>query len=645
MRKRTRQPDCSLRDCQPGFTLVAVMSLMALLLVVGLGLLSLSAIQLRSSDVSVYAERAQANARMALVLAIGQLQKQMGPDTRVSAKAELLDRGGTIKQPNWTGVWSTRMPDGGPVFTRDDAAGGLHDRRQDAKTDGQRRALGWLVSGKTTGPEGDLTSDAVELVGSGTLHSDNPAGRVVAPAVALDPAVPGGAGRIAWWTGDLGVKANISVPDLFEGQVPDETAPTGGGWYRLLVGQEADTRLLPGAPDLQAKDKNRLASVETLRPAWPGSPPTPLFHDITAHSEGVLANVVAGRLKRDLTAFFQGNGQVDSWKGLPGLRDDDRLVGPANAQEAATAGVSWAATRHRNSAPRFGLLRRWANTSAAFGKVPLDAVSPKTETLSDPTVSRVLALGNEKPATVAAFDTPDLFPALVEGSYYWTMTWHKNITPTSNGSKPMPYQVRLHVYPRVVLWNPWNVTIRMQPCMAMIQGNGRFEMWTDCITSNGNQDVVQWIGTEGGRDPNFESANGDVLASSGYTNPYMGSYIFSLPQTDFKAGECLVFTPSRSAEYQRTTAANTSYALELNELSCRVPPDPSRNYYVSNDEVDGGMDFYPTTYWFAPTTWNQPGRHGIENQGDDCRVILKNLGNRTHVTFEDFDKLPQVAMA
>ena len=57
---------------------------MILLTIIAVGLLSLSAVSLRSSSQSTAYAEARANARLALMIAIGELQRQTGLDTRVT---------------------------------------------------------------------------------------------------------------------------------------------------------------------------------------------------------------------------------------------------------------------------------------------------------------------------------------------------------------------------------------------------------------------------------------------------------------------------------------------------------------------------------------------------------------------------------
>ncbi len=633
-----------------GFALVVVLALMVLLTVLAVGLLSLSAVSLRSGSQMSDDTRARANARLALILALSELQTQTGPDTRATASADLFGGAETIPHPHWTGVWSTRAKNGGPLFTRDDANGGLKDTRT-ATDDRENQALRWLVSGNgslpAVNPRLANLENKVRLVGPGSLGGKATGGEVFAPSVAVRDG-SGNPGHFAWWAGDLGIKANIATPDAFEGRYPNPALPDDGGWFRLMTSQEADAASITGSDPLNAERKARLASDTTTELAVlkDRESLSRRFHDFTTQSTGLLTNMAEGGLKRDLTAYFAGKGTIEARDGLPGLSDLDNLVGPANSAEAARLGVAWSDTRHRFTSPKFGLLRRWAAHHAPFRNATINAAPPKTEPSPKVAASDKLALSNLSPATIAEADTPNLTPILVEGSMFYNMSYHR-ATPRAGQTKPVhPYQVRLHVYPRFVLWNPYNANLTLERTMVMIQGNGRHEMWTDGYMMFGTsrfQVTSQWIWFEGGRSTDFTSGDGNLLNSKGYTDPYMGCWYFSIPQTTFGPGDCLVFSPERSAEYARPPfASSNNYSLETNTLTCTKPPHPSRSYYTSDSEIDGGIDFIPTYYWFAPTrAW---GAEGIRNQGDDCRVILKHLGNRTGITFEAFDALPQISL-
>src|SRR6478672_5999623 len=89
-----------------GFALVVTLSLMILLTVIAVGLLTLSTISLRSASQQEAGAVARANARLALMMAIGELQREMGPDSRISAPhdAGTAAAGG---QPKWTAVYDS----------------------------------------------------------------------------------------------------------------------------------------------------------------------------------------------------------------------------------------------------------------------------------------------------------------------------------------------------------------------------------------------------------------------------------------------------------------------------------------------------------------------------------------------------------
>lgn len=627
-------PRMGMANRPSGFALVASVLAMALLMVLGLGLMSLATIELRRTGATNHESEARARARLSLMLALGDLQRHAGPDTRATAEASLLDE--AIPNPHWTGVWNTRAGDGKPLLKRDDRNGGLTDTRA-PNADRETSALAWLVSGGVS-PRSQVGSEAIELVGG----RQDPGGRaVMAKRVQVDNRRPE-SGGYAWWVGDLGIKANLATPDAFEGRQADATKPDDGGWFRRMVAQEADASVAGGP--LEASKKRSLASDQTRRLAvasWdPGR-----YHDFTVHSAGVLADMEAGGLKRDLSAYLSSDGRVPDRDGLAGLSDNDNLVGPANEAAAAREGLDWNSTRHRFTSPKFGLLRKWARETVPFSGTDVAAVTPKPEDSPRVSQSNAMALSNLTPAAIASLDAPNRVPVLVEGSLGFTMSWHR-VGSLPGGAQPRrPYQVRLHLYPRIVLWNPYNVELELDRSIAMIQGNGRQEMWTEIYyPPNMNlRYLAQWIWFEGGRSSNFTPAGGSILESQGYKDPYIGCFYFSIPKTKFKPGECLVFSPEKAAEYDRPIpGASGGYALEKNILSCETSPDPSKNYYMSNNEVDGGFSFIPINYWFAPTSAWASG--GIANQGDDSRVILKSLGTRSNVTFEDFDALPQIAV-
>ena len=75
-----------------GFALVVTLSLMILLTVIAVGLLSLSSISLRSAGQGSALAEARANARLALMMAIGDLQKNAGWATRVTARSDINDK-------------------------------------------------------------------------------------------------------------------------------------------------------------------------------------------------------------------------------------------------------------------------------------------------------------------------------------------------------------------------------------------------------------------------------------------------------------------------------------------------------------------------------------------------------------------------
>ena len=100
-----------------GFALVIALSLMALVLLIVLSITTLIQVETRSAQIQLQTLRARESARLALMLAIGQLQEHASNDQRITARAELL--GDKAIHPDarfWTGVWDARDMDTAPVW-------------------------------------------------------------------------------------------------------------------------------------------------------------------------------------------------------------------------------------------------------------------------------------------------------------------------------------------------------------------------------------------------------------------------------------------------------------------------------------------------------------------------------------------------
>jgi hypothetical protein len=282
---------------QSGFALVVTLSLMILLTIIAVGLLTLSSVTLRTSSQGNAIQEARANARVALMLAIGDLQKQLGPDTRVSVTADQIAASGTFEessapqsQRHWAGAYKA-WPEGPPSASRPSP-----------------EFLQWFVSGNpdsvkqrtyATTMLGTGTNQSVEIVTPNTVGPDGDPVRV--PLV-TQTASGGAKNKFAWWASDLGTKALISqsaeIPtSIAEARMGQQAAPA-------LNVNLAESGTMAPFKSLALTDPN-LAKLATWQSgALVADSPQNirgLFHDLTARSSGLLTNVRSGGFRKDLS--------------------------------------------------------------------------------------------------------------------------------------------------------------------------------------------------------------------------------------------------------------------------------------------------------------------------------------------------------
>jgi hypothetical protein len=273
-----------------GFALIVTLSLMILLTVIAVGLLTLSSISLRSSTQSESSAIARANARLALMMAIGELQKEMGPDSRISAPNDANPTPPAGGQPRWTAVYDAWQQPTDPTTPETPASRTLNFRS-------------WLVSGANQakgGPAG--VGENVLLVGPGSLKTGaKPEDQISVPMHGI--LVGNNRGRFGWWISDESTKAKINAGGLAD-QLATAAKPLFDAQSPSYVGQKAVTEL----SNFTWKKGERSASVSNgvvnLAAGLTSKGIGGMNHDITVHSAGVLSDVRTGRLKRDLSSLL-----------------------------------------------------------------------------------------------------------------------------------------------------------------------------------------------------------------------------------------------------------------------------------------------------------------------------------------------------
>lgn len=306
---------------QRGFALLLTITLLAFIVLLLLGLAVYTRVETAVAGNTQRQAQARENALLALNVAVAQLQRHAGPDTRVSATAHSF---GAINGTRpYTGIWSSNV----------------------TATDTPGTPLTWLVSGnELTQPDPNpdapagsripaplavtpvaLGNRTVDLVGRNTTGSAARTDYVTVPLTDLTatgvPGAPPAAattiGRYAWWVGDQGVKAPVAVADTSDTVT---YAPYDSAELRSRVRQQialgAGAADGSGAPLFEPRDGNNSALVAGQKVTTPSQfsflrtaanaqigllRQQQNFHAWSPNNFSVLANTKSGGLKQDLS--------------------------------------------------------------------------------------------------------------------------------------------------------------------------------------------------------------------------------------------------------------------------------------------------------------------------------------------------------
>lgn len=284
------------RGSQTGFTLIITISLLVLLTLVAIGLLSLSTVSLRSSARGIAWQEARANAKVALMLALGDLQKSLGPDQRISFTADQLVGNTTApltitnQQKHFTGAYRSWEAN---VVNRPTTP----------------QFVQWFVSGNRR----DITNrDWVRNVPSGSLIEmlSAEAAGAAHDAVKVPFFTQTDANLLqnhfAWWVSDLGTKAlaaRAKPSSAGQAQLAREAMQTMPAYdiTTMSRGQEKPYQ----AVNLQdAQIGNAITTANTALLSAQTSA-RPMIHDITGYNRGLITNVRSGGFRRDLSLYLE----------------------------------------------------------------------------------------------------------------------------------------------------------------------------------------------------------------------------------------------------------------------------------------------------------------------------------------------------
>lgn len=458
MKNIARKPSLS-----RGFALVVTLSLMILLTVIAVGLLTLSSISLRSANQTSDGMIARSNARVALMLALGDLQKAAGQDTRITARADILK----ADNPPLTGVWKSWE---GTNHELTGSAMGRPVSPGDYQAKKRGRFLSWLVSGDpldlidpTQVPDAAKSAGKVTLVGDNTVGAGADRQKL---QVHLTPTTVTSArqqGAFAWWISGENQKARLPKPFSPES---DDNARWAVNSKSHSIADPKPFDLEDCLTDFTLGERSISLKTADLH-AKGGADPTSrtFFHDLTTSSIGLQTNVATGGWKKDLSLFTEGPGSVGTGN-LPFFRvkPGQDIIGSLPTSGNPTAVKSmiypWAAYRGSASDPpiyRHGAVSSWENLrdyALAYQRITTPSSGKWRIT----------------PVSTSIYDDAFTFLHKVRvlpliARIQWVLS-HTAGPPSAPGPGQPPHppgslEPRLLVTPVVTMWNPYNVEMNV----------------------------------------------------------------------------------------------------------------------------------------------------------------------------------------
>ncbi|WP_308986543.1 hypothetical protein [Thalassobacterium sedimentorum] len=427
-------------------------------------------VETSAADSAIVRIEAQQNAYLAATIALGELQRYLGPDQRITARAEIMSSSDESKK-NYTGVWGS-----GP--------------------DNLGMQLAWLASDwdisqtnyETQAAPVSGNVDVVTLVGDGSVDSTVDAHAVVSVSTA-DTKIAGthgqDSGSYAWWVADENMKADVRPSNT---SVAADAAEIR--YHSVLsIGTkgEADLSILSdfSGDSIGEEASHRLSDISQLELAgYNQAGLKRQFHNFTVGSYGVLSNVRDGGLKQDLSLAFELDETAFENSQFAGAGSDTVPVlgtsiraQPVFYDSNGGRGPSWHLLRDY-----YTIYQRMQNplTNPVF---PAQYFLPNHDEFGAPS-----GIGNPRQLASLRFDNinvwrqaasgdpllSDSLPYLIRSQYApymhrWIQTIGYLFEPTTVSGSTDPYvKPKPYINPAGVYHNPYNVAVEHYGLMSLI---------------------------------------------------------------------------------------------------------------------------------------------------------------------------------
>lgn len=597
---------------------MAVLMMMILLVVAAVGLLSLSTISLRNSSTEGASKAARANSRLALYMALGELQKQLGDDRRVTADAALTSQ--NSPRPNMVGVWKSHEDQHVLTPTRTSSASEYSTRKTGD-------FMGWLVSSANP-----LETEELGFASSTpsdddiTLFHEDMDGYDMAGGLVEINAGQKNRGGIAWAISQAATKASINTGVEYNRIHPNDV---------LQAPDRANIELSGIAKQPTDGWQNRYAKVLNMNQAILDSSYNLSPSNIgefsmqhTARSLGVQADVAKGGLKKDLSLAFEmgdnefKNATLDGGVANPFSGNDpggeSRLYHSAGSSSAGTITlrlnydpVYHTMAMDTGAPPTLNSLRsyyRMYKYMYDVGGVPTVAQRFQANPSYD-NASRFAPRGSETSVN----------PILDRVLLYFSLT--------ANARR----QVSLLITPVITLWNPYDVAIECEgyvaypwfdiPMFVTLANNG---------TVIGGDSLTRYMGRGfGGEAPDVwnRPEHGRMA------EPFFFCKIVGAGGTFQSVGSPIRIEPGQVRVFAPTSAGPQDFS--------RIATNEKQERVVMMSPVDGDIN---VTGGLRVSLADKTGGTGIVHQvrtTDNLQATLKYQPNTNHffMSLEDAERI------